>query len=920
MEAQYGKFLDVIRAIRINIPFVDILVEMPNYGKFLKDLVCNKHKIEKNSAGFLSNKSSFIIQNKVPPKIRDLGSFLIPCNFNKAYSCNALADLDASINLMMHSLYPKLYLETLKPTKMSVRLADRSFQYPVGITKNMLIKVGKFTFLADLVIMKMKEDSKVSLILGRHFLYTGNAVIRVKQKQLNLGVGTEQTIFHIDSAMKHSYSNDDTCFSIDVIEEILEEYFDALLDKGSEILHLIEGTILKGKLFVEFDELMAMTVDENFEFASNTKEAPCERITFNIDYKIKTSLKEPPTDLELKPLPDNLEYVFLEESSFLLVIISSQLSKQDKNKNSFDNCLNNLDKMLQHCKDAHLVLNWEKCHFMVKEGIMHGHKVSEACLKVDKAKIDVISKFYQCPLTKLLDKDTPFEFDDECHNAFKLLKEKLTCAPIIVSPNCNLPFELMCDASDFTVGAILGQKDGKNFYLIYFARKTLIAAQQNYTLTEKELMAVVFAFDYFQSYLILSKTIVHTDHFALRHLFKKQDAKPRLIRWILLLKEFDIEIKDTKGTENVVSDHLSSDDSEVDDNFPKETLMEINTRDEPWFADFANYLVSDIIPKEMTYQQKNKFFSDLKHYFWKKPYLFKVCSDEELIISNDETIDCAFARFNTIITSLKELDESFLSRNHVRKFLRALPTKWHPKVTAIEESKDLSTLPLDEFIGNLKAYEVVLEKDLETSRKKKEKYKSLALKTRKVLSEEEATSSDSNDEEYVIAVRDFKKFFRRRGNFVRQPYDDKRNFWKAKEDKSRKMIEDVSSVMTQITSLVIVPNTSLMIKRRSLLDVVAIVKMTPRRKKYVLWLLMIMRETMRVEESLNVKLNESPPPETPPLENDDVLEKENIEKQEKDLEIKENEPLNKKIPNIKESKDHPLENVIGNLNDITLRS
>ncbi|GJU10118.1 zf-CCHC domain-containing protein [Tanacetum coccineum] len=159
---------------------------------------------------------------------------------------------------------------------------------------------------------------------------------------------------------------------------------------------------------------------------------------------------------------------------------------------------------------------------------------------------------------------------------------------------------------------------------------------------------------------------------------------------------------------------------------------------------------------------------------------------EEFTISDDETIDCAFARFNTIITSIKALDESFSSHNHVRKFLRALPTKWRPKVTAIEESKDLSTLPLDELIDNLKVYEVVLEKDLETSRNKKEKYKSLALKARKVLSEEEATSSDSNDEEYAMAVRDFKKFFRRRGKFVRQPHDDKRNFRKAKEDKKEK--------------------------------------------------------------------------------------------------------------------------------------
>ncbi|GJZ16481.1 reverse transcriptase domain-containing protein [Tanacetum coccineum] len=160
---------------------------------------------------------------------------------------------------------------------------------------------------------------------------------------------------------------------------------------------------------------------------------------------------------------------------------------------------------------------------MVKEGIVLGHKVSSARLEVDKAKIDGISKlppptniksarsflrhagFYRCfikdfskiarPLTKLLEKDIPFEFDDECQKSFESLKEKLTCAPVIVSLNWNLPFELMCDASDFAVGAVLGQKDGKNFHPIYFASKSLNSAQQKYTMTKKELMAVVFAFD-----------------------------------------------------------------------------------------------------------------------------------------------------------------------------------------------------------------------------------------------------------------------------------------------------------------------------------------------------------------------------------------------------------------------------------------
>nr|GEX78666.1 reverse transcriptase domain-containing protein [Tanacetum cinerariifolium] len=273
-----------------------------------------------------------MIQNKIPPKLRDLGSFLIPCNFNKTFSCNALADFGASVNLMPYSLYAKLSLETLKPTKMRVRLADKSFQYPVGIAENMLVEVGKFTFPVDFVILEMEEDSEVPLILGRPFLYTADAVIRVKQKQPNFRVGTERMIFNIHSTMKHSYSNCDTCFSIDVIDEILEEDFDTLLDEGIKILHSIEGTPLKDEIFFKFNEFIAMTVDENSDPESDTEGPQFEKIIINTNYKIKTSLEEPPTNLKLKPLPDNLEYVILEEPSFLSFFISSQLSKEKKNK------------------------------------------------------------------------------------------------------------------------------------------------------------------------------------------------------------------------------------------------------------------------------------------------------------------------------------------------------------------------------------------------------------------------------------------------------------------------------------------------------------------------------------------------------------------------------------------------------------
>nr|GEV71190.1 hypothetical protein [Tanacetum cinerariifolium] len=255
------------------------------------------------------------------------------------------ADLGESINLMPYSLYAKLSLETLKPTKMSVILADRSFQYPVGIAENMLIEVGKFTFPANFVILEMKEDSKPYPICA---------------------------------------------------------------EKGG----------------------ITVITNENDELV------PTRTIT---GWRVHVG-NIPRYDRE------SVE-VFMDDFSVF--------------ENSFESCLNNLDKMLQRCRDAHLVLNWEKCHFMVKEGIVLRHKVSSAGLESTRQKSTKSQNFYPLPTLK----DTTFEFDDECQKAFELLKEKLTCTPVIVIPNWNLPFELMCDASDFAVGTVLGQKDGSLEYI-----------------------------------------------------------------------------------------------------------------------------------------------------------------------------------------------------------------------------------------------------------------------------------------------------------------------------------------------------------------------------------------------------------------------------------------------------------------------
>nr|GEU73217.1 hypothetical protein [Tanacetum cinerariifolium] len=692
-----------------------------------------------------------MLLEKLSEKIGDPKKFLIPCDFLGMDVCNALADLDASINLMPLSIWKKLSLPKLKPTRMTLELADRSITRPKGVAEDFFVKERKFHFPIDFVVVDFEADPRVPLILGRSFLRTGRALIDVYGEEITLRVNDEAVIFILNQTTRHSSTYDDLSVNrIDIIDVAREEYAqeilgfsknssggnptstsEPILSDSSPSLTLFEGNIFLIEKLLNNDPFQLPPMD------LKQKEVA----------KAKSSIEEPP-ELELKDLPSYLEYAYLEGEDKLPVIIAKELKNNEKeallkvlkshkraidwkitdikgidprfcthkilmeedykpvmqsqrrvnlkinevikkeviklldavmiylisdspwvshihcvpkkgcitvveNENneliptrcvmaifhdisektmevfmgdflvfgdSFPSCLSHLDTMLQRCKDTNLVLNWEKCHFMVKEGIVLGHKISKNRLEVDRAKVDVIAKllhpttvkgvrsflghagFYQRfiqdfskiarPMTHLLEKETPFVFSKDCIDAFETLKKKLTEASILVIPDWNLPFELMCDVSDFAIGAILEQRKTKHFQPIHYASKIMTEAQIHYTTTEKEMIVVVYAFEKFRPYLILSKIIDCIDYSALKYLLSKQDNKPRLIRWVLLLQEFDIIIRDKKGTENLAADHLSRlknphkdvfENKDINENFPLETLGKISSGSTPWY-------------------------------------------------------------------------------------------------------------------------------------------------------------------------------------------------------------------------------------------------------------------------------------------------------------------------------------------------
>ncbi|GKB88107.1 reverse transcriptase domain-containing protein [Tanacetum coccineum] len=526
---QIEKFYKIFKDLSFEISLTDALILMPKFASTLKALIGNKEKLSEMARTPLNEHCSAVILNKLPKKLGDPGKFLIPCDFPGMDECLALADLGASINLMPLSVWKKLSLPELTPTCMTLELADRSITQPIGIAEDVYLKVGKFKFPADFVVVDFDSDPRVPLIFGRSFLKTGCALIDVYEGELNLRVGKEAVTFNLDQTLRYSSNyNDMTTNRIDVIEMACEEYsqevlgFSDMIASGNPTPYYDPIVSTSSPTLTPFGD-SDFILEEVDAFLALEDDLTLPEGTDKLPVIIAKDLKDDEKAALIKVLKSHKQAIAWKLSDIKGIIpefCTHKILMEDDFKPEVQHQRRVNPKIYEVIKKEVLKLLDAGLIYPISdspsEGIVLGHKIPKNGIEVDKAKVDVIAK-------------------------------------------ATYPHHLSNEIRVFLGhGAVLGQRKTKHFQPIHYASKTMMDAQAHYTTTEKELLAVVYAFEKFRPYLVLSKSIVYTDHSALKYLFNKQDAKPRLLRWVLLLQEFDIIIRDKKkGAENLAADHLS---------------------------------------------------------------------------------------------------------------------------------------------------------------------------------------------------------------------------------------------------------------------------------------------------------------------------------------------------------------------------
>ena len=324
-EEQFSKFLDIFKKIEINIPFAEVIIQMPLYAKFLKEILSKKRNIAKEGIVNLTATCSAIIQQKLPAKMKDPGSFTIPCSIGKYEFKKALCDSGASINLMPLSVVQRLNLGELTPTAITLQMADRSMAQPEGILEDVLVKVGKFIFPVDFVIMQMEEDTQFPLLLGRPFLATGAALIDVQKGELTLRVGNEAVHFNINRSLEHPDEDANNCMAVGNNSLLNVE-----LNSNCILQHSINEIEMNFKYLESLDCKVLPSNLFNKETVSSINENSQDEVS---SQKQQTHEQEISVEgLTLKELPSHLKYEFLEPEKRKPVIISAVLTEAEEQK------------------------------------------------------------------------------------------------------------------------------------------------------------------------------------------------------------------------------------------------------------------------------------------------------------------------------------------------------------------------------------------------------------------------------------------------------------------------------------------------------------------------------------------------------------------------------------------------------------